>query len=64
MGKESVLDKTWLLDIHVPDIGSPDLVAQSHDLLVLVHRESDKPDLAVLIVEDIIDLTSKEYLTP
>ena len=44
-----MLDKTWLLDVHVPDIGSPDLVAQSHDLLVLVHREPDKPDLAILL---------------
>ena len=50
-----MLDKAGLLDVHVPDIGSPDLIAQSHDLLVLVHRESDKPDLAVLIVENIID---------
>ena len=49
MGKEGVLDKTWFLDVHVPDIGSPDLVAQGHDLLVLVHREPDKPDLAILL---------------
>ena len=49
-----MLDLAGLLYIHVPDIGSPDLVAQSHDLLVLVHRESDKPDLAVLIGDNII----------
>ena len=44
-----MLDEAGLLDVHVPDIGSPDLVAQSHDLLVLVHREPDKPDLAILL---------------
>ena len=37
VGKEGVLDEAGLLDVHVPDIGSPDLVAQRHDLLVLVH---------------------------
>ena len=37
MREEGVLDEAGLLNVHVPDIGSPDLVAQSHDLLVLVH---------------------------
>ena len=54
MRQEGVLDLAGLLHIHVPDIGSPDLVAQCHDLLVLVHGESDKPNLAVLTIDNII----------
>ena len=48
MGENRVADQTWLLHVHIPDIGLPHLIAESQDLLRFVHGKSDKPDFAVL----------------
>ena len=48
MGEKSVFDISGLLHVHVPHICSADLIAKCHDLLVLVHREPNKPDLTIL----------------